>query len=469
MRELYLDCAMGAAGDMLTAALLELTEDPDAALAALNGLGIPGVTYIRETSVKCGITGTHMRVLTAEGEEGDEHGHEHHHDHEHSHEHAHHHEHHHEHHEHEHNHEHVHSHEHDHHHHDHDHPHSHGHHHRHVHRSMADIAALVDNLAVSEAVKGRVLDVYRRIADAESLAHGVPVTEIHFHEVGMMDALADITAVCYLMETLKIDHVVASPVHVGSGTVACAHGVLPVPAPATATILKDVPIYGGDVRGELCTPTGAALLTAFADDFGAMPPMKIQKIGYGMGKKDFDRMNGVRAVLGNACDTASRDHDAEFTAPDSVATTTGAHGPMDRISELQCNLDDMTAEEIGFALDCLYEAGVLEAFVTPVLMKKNRQGALLTALCPESKEEDMARLIFRCTESLGIRVTKKERCILERRTEVKDTAYGPVREKIAEGWGVTRHKTEYDDVCRLAKEVGCSLREMRQKLAHSKN
>ncbi len=280
MKTLYLDCGMGAAGDMLTAALYELLSEEEKTnfIIEMNQLGIPGVVISAEDMVKCGITGTHMRVLI-NGEE--EESHDHHHDHEHSHEHHHH------------------DHEHSHEHHHHDHEHSHGHHHEHSHNSMHNIEHIVNDLPLSDKVKRHVIDVYQLIAEAESEAHGLPINEIHFHEVGTMDAVADVTAVCLLMEKLGVEKVVASPIHVGSGHVHCAHGILPVPAPATAYILKDVPIYGGEVRGELCTPTGAALLKHFVDEYSGIPNMNIEKVGYGMGKKDFAMANCVRSMIGN--------------------------------------------------------------------------------------------------------------------------------------------------------------------------
>lgn len=296
MKTLYLDCGMGAAGDMLAAALLELIPDSDEFLEKVNGLGIPGVRVERELSVKCGITGTHMKVLVNGAEEEScDHGHG---EHEHSHEHHHG--------GHEHSHEHHHG-DHEHHHEDHEcgHEHSHEHHHEdhgHSHNSMSAIRHIVEgHLGLPEKVKEDIMAVYELIAQAESQVHGVPVTEIHFHEVGTMDAIADIAMVCLLMDKLSPERVVASPIHTGSGQIRCAHGILPVPAPATAYILKGVPIYGGSVKGELCTPTGAALLKHFATEFGAMPVMKTEAIGYGMGKKDFEAANCLRAFWGETC------------------------------------------------------------------------------------------------------------------------------------------------------------------------
>ncbi|MBP5641171.1 MAG: LarC family nickel insertion protein, partial [Victivallales bacterium] len=250
MRILNLDCGLGAAGDMLTAALYELLDDKEAFLDKMNSLGIPQMRMIAEKVTKCGIEGTHIKVLIGDEEE-DAVMHVHVHDHEHELEHVH---------------DHDHGHEHD-----HDHEHEHEHEHHHSHHGMDEIRGIVESLPLSEQVHRNILDVYGLIAEAESHAHGVPVTDVHFHEVGTLDAIADVTAVCVLMEMLEVSKVIASPVHVGSGHVHCAHGILPVPAPATAFILRDVPIYGGEIAGELCTPTGAALLKKFVTAFGDMP------------------------------------------------------------------------------------------------------------------------------------------------------------------------------------------------------
>lgn len=263
MKTLYLDCGMGAAGDMLTAALVGLLPDPDRFIDRLNALAIPGVHTEMKKVVRSGICGTQISVTVHGIEEGNEekaphpHGHREHHVH-------------------------------------HDDQHGHEHHHS----GIEKIKGIITGLDLPANVQADVLSVYSLIAEAESHAHGVPVSQIHFHEVGTMDAIADITAVCLLMDELKPDQVVTSPIHVGSGHVRCAHGILPVPAPATAHILKGVPIYGGEIKGELCTPTGAALLKHFTDHFGAMPILATEAIGYGMGKREFETVNCVRALFG---------------------------------------------------------------------------------------------------------------------------------------------------------------------------
>ena len=437
MKTLYLDCSMGAAGDMLTAALYELLDDAGKAafLKQMNALGLPNVAVAAEPMTKCGILGTHMKV-TVGGVEEDVlfHDHEHHHDHaEHVHEHHDHEEHCHAH-SHEHPDEHCHEHEHPHEH-DHEHAHEHEHAHHHHHSSMNDITQILSALPLSERVRTDAAAVYQEIAEAESVAHNAPVTEIHFHEVGTLDAVADVTAVCLLMELLGVEKVVASPVHVGSGQVQCAHGILPVPAPATAYILRDVPIYGGSIRGELCTPTGAALLKHFVSEFGEMPLMKVQKIGYGMGKKDFPAANCVRALLGETADTG------------------------DQILELSCNVDDMTPEHIGFAMDRLFEAGALDVYTVPVGMKKSRPGVLLSVLCTAETRETVLAALFRHTTTLGVRENRFRRYTLRRSFETVETPYGSVQVKTSEGYGVTRTKYEYRDLARIAEASALTLDE----------
>ena len=448
MKTLYLECGMGAAGDMLTAALLELMPDPEAAVAELNGLGIPGVQFSKEAMSKCGIGGTHMTVRVHGEEESEEmfHHHHEHHDHPHEHEHSHesacheHHDHLHEHEDHEHTHEHHHEHAHEH---THEHTHEHGDagHTHHHHSSLHDIEHIVcGHLNIPDQVKQDVMAVYGLIAEAESHAHGVPVTEIHFHEVGTMDAVADITAVCLLMNKIAPDQVIVSPVHVGSGHVHCAHGILPVPAPATAYILNGVPMYGGAVKGELCTPTGAALLKHFATRFGDMPVMRTEAIGYGMGKKDFEQANCIRAMLGETEDAG------------------------DSVLQLECNVDDMTAEELGFAMEAILAVGALEVYTVAAGMKKSRPGTLLSVLCHEAEKEKLVRVIFQNTTTIGVREHACSRYTLKRSFETVQTPYGEVQKKISSGYGVTREKYEYEDLARIAREQGMSLEEVRKSI-----
>ena len=389
MKTLYIDCGMGAAGDMLTAALLELFPHPEEIIEKLNTFDIPHVQFSMEKSTKCGITRTHVSVKV--------HGHE---EHEHSHENHHHHE------------------------------------HTHSHNTLHGIEHILSHMKISEKIKTDVMNVYSLIAEAESHAHGVPVSEIHFHEVGNLDAIADVTAVCYLMDKLAPEQVIVSPIHVGSGQVRCAHGILPVPAPATAYILQGCPIYGGDIKGELCTPTGAALLKYFANDFGCMPVMKVGAIGYGMGKKDFEAANCVRAMLGETSDTK------------------------DCIWELSCNVDDMTAEQMGYALECFFKAGALDAFTVPIQMKKSRPGTLISVLCTKDKKDELTSQIFKHTSTAGIREKEITRSVLNRTISNVETPYGTIRKKVYSGYGVTRSKYEYEDLTDIASTQNLSIEEV---------
>lgn len=387
MKILYLDCGMGAAGDMLTAALYELLDENSKKnfLEQINTLGIKDVVVSAEKAEKCGIVGTKVKVSIGEAEEE------------------------------------VHL-------FDNAHDHVHHHVHTHQHRGMGEIKQIIDALPLSETVRHNAIEVYKLIAEAESYAHGVPVTDIHFHEVGTIDAIVDVTAVSLLIEKLNVKKVIASPIHVGSGNVRCAHGILPVPAPATAHILKEIPIYSGDIKGELCTPTGAALLKHFADSFGNMPVMKIKKIGYGMGKKDFPSANCVRAMLGENDDNE------------------------DEIVEFACNIDDMTPERIGFATECLFEAGALDVYTIAAGMKKSRPGIILCVMCKASLKDKMLHLIFKHTTTLGIRENIIRRHTLQRRMETIKTSFGDVRVKHSEGYGISREKYEYEDIAKIARE-----------------
>lgn len=381
MKTLYLDLSMGAAGDMLSAALFQLVPEPEQVLARINGLSLPGVEARLLPAEKCGIQGLHYQVLIHGQEEG--------------------------------------------------HPEHLAHHGRHLH----DIEAILAAADLPEAVREDALAVYRLLAQAESRVHGCPVEQIHFHEVGQLDAIVDIVTVCLLMHELQPELVCASAVHVGSGTVRCAHGILPVPAPATAELLKGIPCYTGEIQGELCTPTGAALLRHFVKDFGPMPALRVERLGCGMGSKDFPQANCLRASLGESGEA---------------------------VVELCCNVDDMSGEAVGYALERLMAAGALDAFWQSVGMKKSRPGLLLTVLCQQEDRERMVELLFRLTSTLGIRESLCRRYILRREKGCVETPYGLVGVKKARGYGVERAKPEYEDLKALAEAVGCSLDEARQ-------
>ncbi|MDO4189049.1 MAG: nickel pincer cofactor biosynthesis protein LarC [Lachnospiraceae bacterium] len=420
MRILYLDCGMGAAGDMLQGALVSLLdkEDQKSFISLMNDISVDGVTVSLEDDVKCGITGQHITVkVNGEEEESlDVHDHEHHHDEEHRHHHEHNH--------------------------DHNHHHDDSHHSHHHHASMHEIEHVISHLNISNKIKNDMLSIYKIIAEAESKVHGKSVEEVHFHEVGMKDALTDILGNALLMDKLGVDKVVVSPINVGFGKVKCAHGILPVPAPATAEILNGMPTYAGRFEGEMCTPTGAALLKYYADEFAKQPLMKIVKTGYGCGNKDFEAANVVRATLGESFDSSEECRD--------------------RVIELKCNIDDMTGEEMSYAVDILFENNVKDAFVTPVVMKKGRSGMLLTVLCSEQDKEKIASLIFKHTSTIGIRESVMERMILKRREETVQTEYGDVPVKVTEGFSVKKTKAEFDSLKEIAIRTGKSINEVRK-------
>ena len=400
MKTLYLDCAMGAAGDMLAGALLELMPDPAAALAELNAFGIPGVAYVRETLSKCGLAATHLSVMVAGHEESSSFAQA---------------------------------------------TEDKAHHH-HAHRALADVLQVVGRLNLEPSVRADVEKIYGSLAAAESRAHGRDVGEIHFHEVGALDAIADIAAFCHLLRRLAPDRVVVSPVHVGSGTAVCAHGVLPVPAPATAFLLEGVPTYSdGAVVGELCTPTGAALLKQFADVFGPQPLMTVRKIGYGAGRKDFLRANVVRAMLGEC--TADESGDGE-------------------IFELSFNVDDMTGEELAFASERIFAAGARDVSFAPVVMKKGRPGQRVSVMCAAETRGEVVKAIFAHTSTLGVRETYCRRYTLDRMIETVALSDGStVRRKVASGYGVRRAKWEADDLAAFARTKGVPLADAKLLLA----
>ncbi len=402
LKTLYLDLGMGAAGDMLSAALSELIEDRDAVIKRLNSVFAPYAVISAEDAKKSGIHGTHINVTAlgkVEGESDSGHDHlEHRHDNGHD-----------------------------------DHSHS--------HVSLKSVREFISNLDLPESVISDALAVYDIIADAEAHVHNMPMDNIHFHEVGSVDAMADIVMVCYLMHLIAPDKVIASPIHTGSGTVKCAHGILPVPAPATAHILTGIPSYQGDIRGELCTPTGAALVKHFADDFGPMPVMTTTGIGYGCGTKEFEQANVLRVTLG------------EQNSSSDVSAHKSDIGYDGTIIELACNIDDMTGEDLGYAAEKLLEAGARDVYFTHITGKKSRPAIILSVLCAPEDEERMAQEIFRLTTTIGIRRYECPRYELKRRTEKISTPLGDIRMKISEGYDISKSKPEFEDIKALAEPI----------------
>ena len=443
---LYLECSMGASGDMLMAALYELLPDGEVFNEKMKRLGLTSVTLEYSKMTKCGITGTHITVKVGQTEEKsedvytleptkpeenttasdeseprskyrhsqsqskgasageDSHNGEYHMENTQKKQTG-------------------------------SHPHPHynsGFSGRHY--GYDEILNLIRNLDLPDNVLEDALGVYIMLGKAEAAVHCVPLNKIHFHEIGSLDAVTDIVGCCLLINMLGVTDITVSAVHVGSGFVRCEHGVLPVPAPATAEILKGIPIYSGQIMGELCTPTGAALLKHFATRFGEMPPMTVTKIGYGMGTKEYEAANCLRAFLSE--DPASEDVNR------------------DMVCEISCNLDDMTPEAVGATFEVLLENGALDVYITPIIMKKNRPAVKLSCLCVEDMREKLARLIIEHTSTLGVRITMHRRNVLSRTIETVTTKYGDIRIKFALGFGVMKHKPEYDDVLAAAKKYG---------------
>lgn len=392
MKSLYIECKMGVAGDMLTASLLEHVNKEEF-VKKINSLNAPGVSFEVERIKKSSIEGNKVHVVingTEEGLESKEHNH-----------------------------------------------HSH-----HTHTSLEDVSVLINAMDLSDKVKNDAINVYNLIANAESRVHGTSVKDIHFHEVGTIDAIVDVVSVCLLMDMISPDRIIASPINVGSGMVECAHGILPVPAPATALLLEGIPMYTDhDINTELCTPTGAALIKYFVSEYGNIPVINTNSIGYGFGTKEFKKLNCVRTFLG----------EESLDGKDTVV-------------ELKCNIDDMTGEDMGFFTEKILDEGALDVFTTSIHMKKNRPGILLTVICKEDMIERMIQCIFQYTTTIGIRQSICHRYILDREEDNIMTEYGKVRIKKVSGYGTSRVKPEYEDIKRIAYERNVSPREIRNNL-----
>lgn len=378
MKTLYLECHMGAAGDMLMAALYELLKDKDAFLRTMDGL-FPGVHISARQASSCGVVGTHMDVTVRGGEE----------------------------------------------------------HSRGRHDTPAEIQSVLAGLDIPGEVRRSAAAVYARIAQAESAVQGICADQIHFHEAGTMDAVAAVTGVCLAMHLLSPDRVIAAPVHLGGGQVRRASGIVPVPAPTTAALLQGIPCYCGAIQGELCTPTGAALLAHFAQDFGPMPVMAPERIGCGVGGKEFPAANCVRAFWGES----SGSQQAE-------------------VIELCCHIDDMTAEALAFAGERLIAQGALDVSTAPLTMKKGRSGVSFTVLCKLRDEERIARAVLRETSTSGVRSRRCKKYILAPSVQRMETVFGPIRVKCADGYGIHRRKPEYEDVAEAAREAGLPFQQV---------
>lgn len=413
-RVLYFDCFSGASGDMIVGALLDAGVPLEALRGALGSLALEGHRIEAEPVTRAGVAATKFRLTDAS-----------HHDHQHDSQ--------------------------DHHHQGHhDHPgderrrvqesgrHASGHHHHD--RHLAEIERVIDDSSLSSAGKRKALDLLRRLVEVEAAIHRVPVEQVRLHEVGALDSIVDITGAVFALEWLGADRIVSSPLNVGGGMVRCAHGTLPVPAPATARLLMGVPVYSSGLDVELVTPTGALLVAGYASAFGPLPPMRIERIGYGAGERDLPAVPNVLRVF--------------------VGESDGP-GAVERVTLLECEIDDMNPQIFGILMDRLYAAGALEVFYAPVQMKKNRPGTLVTVIAPIDRREVLADLLFRETTTIGLRYQDVTRERLDRELVIVATPFGSVPIKIARRSGrIVNVCPEFEDCARLAADRGLSVKEV---------
>ncbi|HUQ88691.1 MAG TPA: nickel pincer cofactor biosynthesis protein LarC [Vicinamibacterales bacterium] len=404
MRVLYFDCFAGAAGDMILGALLDAGLPFEELKGALGSLAVEGWDVSIARVAKTGVTATKFKVH--------EHVHLTHHTHG-------------------------------------THP---SHHHDHGHHSLEEIFAAINRSSLTDAGKARAIRMFRRLGDAESAIHGIPIDEIHLHEVGAIDSIIDIVGAVFAIEWFKADRIVVSPINVGSGMVRTEHGVFPVPAPATVTLVKNAPVYSSGIQSELLTPTGALILTEFATEFGPIPTMSIEKVGYGAGDRELkETPNVVRVLLGKAEDPRTQDP-----------------GPKThmRVCVLECEIDDMNPQIFGVLMEKLYAAGALEVFYSAVQMKKNRPGTLMTIVARPEHRETMTDIVFRESTTIGIRHQELSRECLDREMISVATPVGPVRFKVATRDGrVLNAQPEFEDLAKLSNEHGIPIKDV-QALAH---
>ena len=494
MSVLYLDCFSGVSGDMLLGALLDLGIERDRFNREISKLKLSGFSIEINKVNKYSITGVDVSVIADGGNNGQEcgghagYGHDHERGHEHEHEQWHGHEnghgqdHEHEHlhghlhgHLHEHEHEHLHEHEHEHaHEYEHEHAHEHeirrGYEHEHEHshenfadRSLKDILKIIDGSELDGFVKDLSSRVFLEIAAAEGKVHNVPADEVHFHEIGAIDSIVDITGVCICVWLLGVNDIKASEIHEGKGFVDTRHGRLPVPAPAVLEMLADsgIPVITENVGVELATPTGVGLLKTFVKSFGPMPPMRIARVGYGFGKHDTGRLNALRAIIGEPAEDSSRNPGGAVTFEEAERIHMDGAAGSDNIISIDANIDDMTPEALGYAMERLFAAGALDVFFTPIYMKKNRPATKLTVLARPKDRIILIDVIFKETSTLGVRESHHARSLMNRRTEILDIKpYGAIRYKIAERKGITRASPEYEDCRAYAARSGLSLSEV---------
>jgi len=406
---LYFDCFAGAAGDMILGALLDAGLPFDALKQALGSLALDGVDVSLERVVKTGITAAKFRVhehAPAGSSSRASNG-------------------------------------------------AHPHHH------LKHIFAAIDRSALSEAAKARAVKMFRRLGEAEAAIHDTTLERVHLHEVGAIDSIIDIVGAAFAMEWFAADRVVVSPINVGGGMVNSAHGVFPVPAPATLALLQDAPVYSSGVQMETLTPTGALVLTEYATGFGPVPSMKIERVGYGAGDREIkETPNVLRVIVGEVSDASS------VSAPADVDSSGEPSGPTMKVAVLECEIDDMNPQIFGVLMDRLYAAGALEVFYSSVQMKKNRPGTLMTIVARPSDRAAMTEIVFRESTTIGVRHQELQRECLDRAIVSVATALGPVRFKVARRDGrVMNAQPEFEDLAKLSAEHGIPVKEV-QALAH---
>jgi pyridinium-3,5-bisthiocarboxylic acid mononucleotide nickel chelatase len=415
MKILYFDCFNGAAGDMILGAFLDAGLPLDGLRDALGSLGIRNYEVTLERVRRAGVTATKFRLLEktiaaealetaaaanpSAGPTGFDHARGVHHSH----------------------------------------PHPHAHH-DHPHRTLSEIHRLIDQSALTAVGKDRAKALFDRLGAVEADVHGVPIERIHLHEVGALDSIIDIVGAVFAFEWARADRVIVSALNVGGGMVESAHGTFPVPAPATARLLGDAPVYSSGTRAELLTPTGALLLTAYASGYGPLPAMRVRQIGYGAGDRDFaSTPNVLRLFVGESAESAQSD----------------------RVVVLACEIDDMNPQLFGSLMDRLYAAGALDVFYTPVQMKKNRPGTLVTILASPERRESLSAIVFRETTTIGIRYHEMMRERLNREVIAVDTPIGSVRFKVArDGTSIVNATPEFDDCERIARERELPIKEV---------
>jgi uncharacterized protein (TIGR00299 family) protein len=414
-RVLYFDCFSGISGDMALGALLDAGLPLGDLKAALGSLALPGVHIHADRVLRTGVAATKFKVHAHNGEHGHTHGHGHTDDHGHSHDHC------------------------------HDDRHSAS---AHPHRSLPEIFELIDSAALSAAGRERAKRMFRRLAEAEAAIHQMPVEQVHLHEVGAIDSIIDIVGAVFAMEWAGADRIVCSPLNVGGGMVRSAHGVFPVPAPATVKLLGDAPIYAGAVQKELVTPTGALIVTTYADAFGPVPSMAIERVGYGAGDRDDPSTPNVLRVL--------------------IGRDAGVAPHAERVVVVECEIDDMNPQIFGIAMERLYAAGALEVFYVAVQMKKNRPGTLLTVVCRPADRAAIAEIIFRETTTIGLRYSEMNRECLDREHLAVETSLGSIRVKIASRDGrVLNAAPEFEDCAKAAAAHNLSVKEVQAIVMHA--